>query len=71
MQFDSHGFPAVKALSCKLLDCKTDGDDGTGKSIALSHVIHLCAQLNWLIIHVPSGMEKPMSNISGILFHMF
>ena len=33
----------------------SDGDDGTGKSIALSHVIHLCAQLKWLVLHVPSG----------------
>eukprot|EP00112_Aurelia_sp_Birch-Aquarium-sp1_P006173 Seg1688.4 transcript_id=Seg1688.4/GoldUCD/mRNA.D3Y31 product="28S ribosomal protein S29 mitochondrial" pseudo=true protein_id=Seg1688.4/GoldUCD/D3Y31 len=30
------------------------GDDGTGKSIALSHMIHLCANLNWLILHLPS-----------------
>jgi len=38
------------------------GDDGTGKSIALSHVIHLCAQLKWLILHVPSVNAFTQSN---------
>ncbi|XP_065059706.1 small ribosomal subunit protein mS29-like [Rhopilema esculentum] len=30
------------------------GDDGTGKSIGLCHLIHMCAHMKWLILHLPS-----------------
>ena len=31
------------------------GDDGSGKTLALSQVVWYCAKTNWICVHVPSG----------------
>eukprot|EP00794_Sanderia_malayensis_P009686 gene9686-10674_t len=45
--------PSLQVINA-IRTIKEDGDDGTGKSITLCHVIHYCSCAKWLIIHVPS-----------------